>query len=676
MSHFSPPLMPLYEENNTKEVFAVSDIESRDWIKFLVIGYYTKAKGAGLKFFEDLTDYMEWCFAPEQPCDIMYCHFGGRFDFLFLLKEFFDHDDVLIEGMIPRGSSLLCFNASWVEYSEDGLDLEGIKIKKKNIVEVFDGGGMRYRARTIKFFDSAAMLPFGLRSLCENFKVDHLKLDIDYDTIKKVTPKLLKYLEHDLKGHYEVLEKYQEWPLISKVGVSHTMASQSMKVFRTFLKEPIKSLKGHADRFVRSAYFGGRTEIFRPLFTGDKNNLLSCLDVNSLYPTVMQLNEFPTDYVGSTQTYQPELMGFYEAEVEVPDGMYIPPLGTIAVDGENGPTFFDQRSATSKLIFPSGRFYGRFSTIELEYARSLGVKIKWTGEGHIFKNGGFIFRDFIDELYKIRENSSRDSVDNVLAKLLMNSCYGKFALNLDRESVVVDDGRLGVKDIIAEIETKSGTIRLCTEDKRLDTSFANAAVAAWVTSLARIHMHKTCLLPGQASVHYTDTDSAFVKNDKKLFSIGEKLGDLKLEYLCDSACFLLPKTYMAHSFDDIFKYMNEKGKSVKTNRKIVMKGFDKKKIQHFEMEDFMNALEGEFRIIKEKIKNLDEDGKEIPLLQAKQSAKVATFKTAIKKNNLLMMLEEGTRGIRSVYDKRKIIKSSGKFDTEPLVIRDNRIINL
>lgn len=663
---FSPPLLPIKYTGETprEEIFSTADIETSKWVNFLCIGYMTKHQNIGFKWFKTLRHFTDWIFSPEQPTNIMYCHFGGGFDFLFLLEEFLDTEDLLVEKMIPRGSKLLCFDVSLVNVSDDGYDEEGEEIKKKRIISESKKGVITYRERTISFYDSSAMLPFGLESLCENFGVEHKKLKIDHTKTVKVTPQLVKYLEHDCRGHYEVIEKYQKWMRDKfNVGVSHTMASQSMKVFRTFLKKPIRSLSGEADLFVRDSYVGGRTEIFKPLFLGDKNNLLNCADVNSLYPYVMSINDMPTNYKGEVTHYDPKSFGFYEATVRVPEDMYVPPLGTkVLVAGEE------------KFIFPTGVFSGKWSSIELEYARSIGVEILHVGKGHVFKNGGTIFKDFILELYKIRENSSPVSVDNILAKLLMNSCYGKFALRLVREGVIIDDGMPGAEPIFS-IKTKNGEeIRFAKEVKILESSFANAAVAAWVTSHARIHMHKM-LLPIQDSLHYMDTDSMFSQGK---FQNEKGLGKLKIEYECDSACFLLPKTYLIHSMEDIFKYVNEHGDKIKTNRKIVMKGFDKKKIQHFEMEDFMEALEGELRLIKERLKDpLWKKGKnQKAFLEAKQSEKIATFKTAIREGKLVTLLEESARGIRSVYDKRKIIKlDNGKFDTEPLVIRDNKIVN-
>ena len=645
-------LKPLVKDPNKKmPKFGVCDIEASDWIKFLVIGYYSKIRDSETdepleeKFetFERMADFCAWIFSDEQPHNIIYAHFGGKYDFNFILREFyFMHEYYYIDGMIPRGSGLLCVSVSTVKrYS-----IAPAKTKEKNIIKRFPNGDVLIKDRTIVFKDSAALLPFSLKSLTENFGVEHKKQEIDYEQIKEVTPELLEYLEYDLKGLYQVLEKFYSWPMIKAAGATSTMASQAMRVFQTHLKTTIPSLGGGIDDFVRGAYFGGRTEIFKPLFNqkpGQKS--LKTLDVNSLYPAVMRDNEFPTVFQHETKKYYAERMGFYEVDVEVPD-MYIPPLGTV----------FDQEG-DGRLIFPVGKFRGRWSTIELNYAMSLGVKILKVHRGKVFKNGGYIFKDYINELYAIRQKASKDSVDNVLCKLLMNSTYGRFGLQRERENIEFDDGQLGVHSPM-EIELgKNKFIRLVKKDIVLENSFANVAIAAWVTSHARILMHKLYMKAPEA-LYYSDTDSLFTTHD---YVCDDKdLGKLKFEYDSKNACFLLPKTYILEAFDPQFKQYDDKGKEYKSTKKVVMKGFDKKKISKFELEDFYIALEGDLR-----------------KLHTKNPAKFATFKTAIKKQKFVTMLEEQDRQIRSTYNKRKIIKTaSGDFDTEPLKIEDGKIINM
>lgn len=512
---------------------------------------------------------------------------------MFLIEAVLKSEKYELGVIIPRGSRILFFEVIYrknpKENTKDKL------IPEKRI-----------------FRDSSALLPFSLARITTNFDVKHKKLDIDYKAIRTVTPKLLKYLEHDCRGLHEALEACFNWDLIKKAGAAFTTAGQALRILRTFIEVDFYGLSPKVDAFVRQGYFGGRTEIFKPVYKGKKP--LHCYDVNSLYPTIMHDVEMPGNFEASTFDYFPDRHGFYEATVHVPDHLEIPPLGAKIKD---------------KLLFPVGTFSGVWSTLELEYAKSVGVKVLETRRGLLFENKGKFFRPFVETLWKIRENSKKDSVDNTLAKLLLNSCYGRLGLRSDRKQIVVDEGQLGFKELrIIQFKGKSLRIGTVPVDCK---SFSNVAIAAWVTSAARIHMHK---LFSQCNfeVYYTDTDSLFTT---KKIKTGTGLGDLKLEYSCKSAVFLLPKTYLTEGQE----------------KKVVMKGFDKRKIQHFTIDDFKNALEGDLKHMK-----------------IIQEPKFATFKTALRMGKLVTLTKGGTRQIKSLYSKRIIIKKGNNWTTKPIKI--------
>jgi len=642
--------------------FGVCDIEASNWINFLIIGFYGIEKTyenktdcnpidkkEDLKLFEHMNLFADYVMSDECKFTTIYAHFGGKYDFNFLIKEFFMRRlEFEIDDMIGRGSGLLCFTVSNLKKFPKKKPIPDTLIDK--IVRT-DKEGNRYVkfGKKVTFYDSSGLLPFSLDSITKNFGVEHKKQKIDYSKITKVTPELREYLIYDLKGLYQSLEKFFESPLIRRAGFSKTIASQAMKVYQNFM--PVKTiypLTGTKDRFVRESYFGGRTEIFKPLFLQDHpTEYLSAFDVNSLYPAVMQMFPFPNKCLGYSFNYSEDQMGFWDVEVEVPD-MYCPPLGYV-----HDPHKF------GKFIFPVGRFRGKWSTAELNYARSLGVKILKVYEGLVFENGGFLFKDYINHLYEIRKKSPKESVDNVLTKLLMNSTYGRFGLCLEREQIDFDNLQPDVY-IHSEIQvTENQFIRLIRYDKTLDRTFTNVAIAAYVTSYSRILMHKL-FMEAPDSLFYTDTDSLFSTHEYP--DNAKNLGELKLEYKAARACFVLPKTYVIDACEPLFKmYKNEHDyDGYQTNKKLTMKGFDKKKISHFELEDFYAFLEGD-----------------VNRLKASSAKKFATFKTAVSKNKFLMLIDETERQIRSRYDKRRIIKRNwhNEYDTEPLVVRNGEIIN-
>jgi len=565
------PLTPITKPKPSPK-FQVLDIETMNWTKFIVLGYFD---GTNYLEFRKLSHFVN--FIKTKPDQNVFAHFGGKFDLLFIFEELLKHD-VKISNIIPRGSSIL------------GLEFT-------------------YKQNKVNLRDSAALLPFSLKSLAENFGAQTQKKEWDHSKTKGYSKELSEYLKADCLALYQCIEKFYDWPLIKASGPAYTTASQAMKVFRTFLKEPIQSFTNNMAEDMRPAYLGGRTEIFKPFYQGGK---LYEYDVNSLYPYVMVANAYPIDRGYDTFTRRRDCLGVFRARVVVPSDLHIPCLGIVR---------------DNKYIFPSGEFEGQWCGVELDYAESLGYKIQIL-DGTEFKTKKLIFKEYVEALYNIRETSPKNSVSNVLAKLLMNSLYGRFGMNMQRENIGFE-----LKEGVDEwrtVKIKNKNVLLFREPVTLN-SFNHVGIAAHVTAYARIHMHKL-MMKHPHEMYYTDTDSLFTTAE---MPTGKALGELKLEHTYDSACFLLPKTYIATSA---------------TKKKIAMKGFDRKKIQDFTFEDFTRAFEGDLKRLK-----------------TESEPKFASIKTALAQNKLVTMTKGSTKQLRALYTKRIILPNG---ETKPITLKE------
>lgn len=554
--------------------FAVVDIETMNWTTFIVLGFYD-----GREYFEfrKIKKFLEWLAHSNSP-DTIFAHFGGKFDFLFLLRELLRSNYEILD-VVPRGSSILYFTT-------------------------------KIGSRIFTFRDSSALLPFGLKSLTEDFGVDHIKREYDHSKTKGYSKELSEYLRDDCRGLFECLEKFYNWPLIKKAGPATTMASQAMRVFRTFLKEPIYGCSDFISEFARKAYLGGRTEIFKPYC---KKGPIYEYDVNSLYPYVMSCNDFPVGRAHFTFDFDSQRLGIFNAEVTAPGDIHVPCLGIVC---------------DSKYLFPIGTFEGYWTSTELNYARSLGYKIR-VKKGVVWPEKRSIFKEFITELYNIRLTSKPKSVSDILAKLLMNSSYGRFGMNLDKENIGFNlkEGSIEYKSLMVSRRS----VQLYKDPVHLET-FSHTGIAAFVTSYARIHVHRILQTIDPRHLYYTDTDSIFTTAE---LPVDKGLGSLKFEGQYDSAVFLLPKTYYAKGLKN----------------KIAMKGFDRKKIQDFDFKDFQHALEGDLRRFK--IVN---------------EPKFATFKSALAQKKLVAMTKKSEKQLKATYSKREIYKQGGEFLTRPLTL--------
>lgn len=558
------------------ENFAVFDIESANWTDFLCLGFFD---GENYEEFFDLESFLKFLYV--QKVDTIFAHFGGIFDFLFILQEILEQShEFSFKKIIPRGSGILQFE----------LARRGFK-------------------RKIVFRDSSALLPFSLKKITETFGVAHAKKDFDVAKITEVTPELLEYLRYDCIGLWESLNKFFNSQILSDTSHRFTVASQALEKFKNYLQNPLPACPKHADEFVRESYAGGRVEIFNPVYTY-RGKSLKCYDINSMYPFAM-LQDMPTQFEEFSPKMDLERMGFIHCEVCVPAEIKIPILW---VKGK-------------KFLFPVGNLKGIWSTLELRAAIKQGAVINRVLACAYFSNGGPIFKEFVTDLYEHRKNSETE-VEKIIAKLLMNSVYGKMGINLDREGLELDNGQVGVIPQF-EIKTRNGNIFRFVKTQVSLRSFSNVAIASWITSIARTHLH-SILEQNANSLFYCDTDSIFTTNT---LPTGSGLGKLKLEFETrDPCCFLLPKTYF-------------------TPHKISMKGFDKKKIAKFTFEDFMACLEGEIRLTQT------------------SEVKMARYKSAMKSGNFLFKKLESGKTIKSKYDKRILTKdSSGNWESVPIQI--------
>jgi hypothetical protein len=651
-----------------------------NWTNFLCIGFYDGEVYQDFLTLRDFFSYLTMQVAMRSEENRrsnrkskkifryqIFAHFGGKFDFNFLLEYLLFEGKELgweVGTLIPRGSGLLALDVSYFEEYKDITN----KIHK---TEVFK----------ISFNDSGALLPFKLKTLTEDFDVPHKKGEWDHKKTKGVTPELLEYLESDCKGLWEVLKKYFAWPLFKKSGYATTMASQALKTFRTFLDQDIMFMDGEHDAFARQSYYGGRTEIYKPYFNkADHGSQIHCVDVNSLYPSIMRECEMPIAYDSKVYEFVEEEMGIYHVDVEVPDSLYIPPLGTrIEIEG------------SAKYIFPTGKFTGHWTSDELIHARSLGCKILKVHEGMALKNGGHIFKEYIEELYEIRleANKRGDLCTSTIAKLLMNSLYGRMGIITDRENIEIDDLVNGEPYAIINDPRKGKySVKSRFIDKHIQLSkistelntFKNVSIATWVTANARIKM-MSLFKKLNYNIWYTDTDSAFTPEN---IVSSKELGEFKLEYSRDRAVFLLPKTYLTES--DPARM--EREVCQEELKKVVMKGFAKDSIKHFTFEDFQNALEGEMRVMKAKDplvwckfktnftqREFERYVVEQIGLSALQPEKMSTFKSALRKQRFVSLEKESPRSVASIYDKRVLLKNSkGEYDTRAWHIKDGEAV--
>ena len=88
-----------------------------------------------------------------------------------------------------------------------------------------------------------------------------------------------------------------------------------------------------------------------------------------------------------------------------------------------------------RTISPKGNWTGVYLSEEIYNAMKYGYSFKVL-RGYLFEKS-YIFSDYVDRLYSLKQNSSKDSSDYIISKLLLNSLYGRLGMNPEMENHLI-----------------------------------------------------------------------------------------------------------------------------------------------------------------------------------------------------------------------------------------------
>lgn len=254
----------------------------------------------------------------------------------------------------------------------------------------------------------------------------------------------------------------------------------------------------------------------------------------------------PNYFQGDIRKFKADAFGFFFCNIIAPNNLQHPIIQT-HVETNNGIRTISALGSYSDWIFSE----------EMYNAEKYGYKFEIL-HGYTFEKG-YIFADFINELYDIRTKFPKTNPMNFISKILMNSQYGKYGMDDNFPNIkimnkiefdkITKENKTTINNII-EIDDKylvqyinSHKVDKTLLDNGSENHNINIAIAAATTAYARIFMSAFKNNP-KYILYYTDTDSIFIGTplDDNLISNTE-LGKLKLEYVIKKAIFLAPKVY-------------------------------------------------------------------------------------------------------------------------------------
>jgi len=320
-----------------------------------------------------------------------------------------------------------------------------------------------YNNYSITFKDSYLLLPSSLRKLCKSFSIKSpkgifpyalfntnyngevpdfkyfYKIKIEeYNNYKDLFTsqnndwnfrnEAIKYCELDCIPLYQVLSKFSTLIFNRfKLDINKypTLPSLSFAIFRNqyLKKDSIHMLSGSIANEIRQGYTGGACDMYiptPPINTIAKGEKIYAYDVNALYPTVMAKFKLPignpTYFSGDITKRESNAFGFFFCNIIAPDNLLHPILQT-HVKTEDG----------IRTVAPLGSWSDMIFSEEMYSAKKFGYKFEvlW---GYTFESD-LIFKKFVNDLYQIRLEYPKSDPMNYIAKILMNSLYGRFGMD-------------------------------------------------------------------------------------------------------------------------------------------------------------------------------------------------------------------------------------------------------
>lgn len=497
---------------NNKELISY-DIETYgDQQEFIHVGFYNPK--IGYKVFYDKEEAIQWVFkVARKNKNLWFVATNNMFDFseIFVGTKYWNNFSLCIK----QGSLLLA------KYTDPNKNFR------------------------VSFIDSGNYIGFSVKVMGEIIGLPKIKAPIFFTKKPKndfERKQLEFYNQRDCEITYRFTKFLQESFKEFGGKTRLTAASTSMDIFRRkdlkkwIFKEDLvlgRNEKNTIHDFVFQSYYGGRTEVFK---RGLVNGTLKVYDINSMYPQAM-LNFMP-EPSSVKHTHSPrrallEFEGVSRVTLQAPD-MYYPLLPH---------RLLNKRGEPEKLLFPTGSFTGVYTHVELRKALELGYRILKMYRTLYYKNTFKPFDSYVNRLYdaKVKYKEANSPMVHV-AKLLLNSCYGKFAEKTAEENIIIDPKIMSREDFeksdFGDLSITQSGFLMATRKKKVYKSHVIPIWASYITSYSRINLFSYL---NKYKGYYVDTDSVATK---KTMPTSNAIGAMKLEYDVKNAILVKPKMYM------------------------------------------------------------------------------------------------------------------------------------
>lgn len=459
----------------------------------------------------NIDDFFKWCFRDKRKNDTIYFHnlrFDGEYIFYYLLTHGYE---VVKDKKESHNKSFVCL------ISDTGMFYS---------IEIYETVGKYPNKVTI--MDSLKILNFSVEQIAYDFNLPINKLELDYTKYRAVGHELTEHEIAYIRNDVEIMARALD--IMFKEGLTKmTIGSDALHNFKSMVSSfdlYFPPLSFEIDSCIRESYKGGFTYL-SPLYREvDVNRDIIVLDSNSMHPSHMMNDWMP---IGNPIYFQ----GKYEEDV-----LY--------------PLFIQRLSCSFKIKkgkIPSIQLKHTLGFMPTEYIETTNgdiVTLTLTSvdyklffmqydvddityhDGFKFKRLRGIFTSYIEHWtkQKIEAKKNNNAALYRIAKLMLNSLYGKFGLNPR------------VRSKYPYIDTKEDKIKYKLYPEEIRDSIY-CPVASFITAYSRYDIITTSQAIRDYSLKtydedyyiYSDTDSIHMLklSDEELANI-IKMDDYKLGY--------------------------------------------------------------------------------------------------------------------------------------------------
>lgn len=449
--------------------------------------------------------------------------FDGEFILYYLMKNGFEH----VESKEKRNNTFSTL------ISDMGLFYS---------IEVYFEVGKK--TKKVTFIDSLKIINQSVESMPKTFKIEENKLEIDYNSPREkghiLTGEEEAYIKNDVVIVAKALSYLFNMGLTKMTAGSNALSEYKEITRLNRFRSLYKPLNYEIDKDIRRAYRGGFTYL-NPVYKNKEVKEGEVLDVNSLYPSCMRecLLPFGEPFFYEGEYVEDKVYPLYIQRLTCSFKIKEGKIPTIQikhsrfVDNEYLTDSGEEPVALTLTSVDLKLFLEQYDVWDLHYE-----------SGWKFKAMRGLFTEYIDKWIKVKNEATISGNKGIrqVAKIMLNSLYGKFATSLDVQSKIPYlDGDI-VKYKLGEKTTKDGVylpmgafITAYARDKTIRTS---QAIKDYSIKKYGIDMY--C---------YSDTDSIHtilpIEELKQFCEIDDvELGKWKHESHFERAKFIRQKTYL------------------------------------------------------------------------------------------------------------------------------------